>query len=105
MNLLLAYVCIVSWTMTPALMRPDDRFMDPAQNYNCPESDVDFYGCTLYPTREVQDWRDCGELCESQTKPKCLLWTLTDKKHCTLKTCPSVPQHKKDFISGARGCK
>merc|ERR1719334_105524 len=119
MNLPLAFVCIVPWTMTPALMVSADGFMDPATtttttmtttsttttSYDCPKFDIDFYGCDLMDIQEVKNWHACGELCESQTKPLCHLWTLTAHKDCTLKTCEGVPQHKKNYISGARGCK
>jgi len=83
------------------------------EQYNCPETDVNFWGndlCGVLGDKyiETESWHDCGTMCNLASN--CDYWTFDDINikgptgRCYLKSSDGGFEERAGFVSGVKGC-
>ena len=91
------------WLLEPKIGFPEDAMY---QTVKCPQEGGEFVGMSetaRSPVGGIQSWRDCANLCSSQSD--CLHWQWRkNEKVCNSVTSFTGFQANAAIISGARNC-
>merc|ERR1711970_126693 len=103
MTPLTIFAVFLSTTVGQGAFVQDDE-LSPDLGFNCPMIDIDFQWHDVDEVDGIDDWKQCGHLCNLVSESTCKFWTLTWDNRCILKSSNEGAHVYPGAISGQRGC-